>query len=383
MASNQHTELLAAAREVDVEAIERELTQLWKAAAPAEDPSQRPPSDAPPVVRACALNFIVVTGDEKQRDALADMVGDVTLEHPARTFLVAADGGNATSALNAWISARCSLPIPGGKQVCCEQIHLTAYAEEVQKVPSIVTSLLVPDVPSVLWWKSAMDGKDVVLHDLARVVDRVLIDSCDSPAGGTLPAWCRFMNEHEHCTFGDLAWTRLTGWRSVIANAFNPPELRAQLAVLDALTIDYSRKPLQSGLSQALLLAGWFAAKLHWRLVDPLRTAAEGNLGGMFQASGISIQIRLREVGGREAFPGGVEAVTVQSRGGKSIRFEATAFPHCIKYEEKGSSSDRILTHPGDTPEAVLVARELEVVSRDAGYEAVVRNAADLVRSLA
>ena len=261
MTGNQQTELLSPPREVDVIAIERELTQLWK---DATDESGE--SSSRPVTRACALNFIVITEDARELEALGDLAGDVTLEHPARIFLIAANRRSGTPDLDAWISARCSLPVPGGRQVCCEQINLLASGAEANKIPSIVTSLLVPDVPGVLLWKARVNVRDHILQSLAHVVDRILIDTSEdpSPESGLL-AWREFMrNRSLHVMYGDLAWTHLTAWRSVVAGSFNPPDMRARLSQVSSVTVTYSSTsaPQHSGLSQSLLFVAWLASKV-------------------------------------------------------------------------------------------------------------------------
>src|SRR5512141_2788976 len=116
MDAPQLTVLLEAPKEVSLAQLEQELTQLWKEAESGHGDSIRP------VIRACTMNLIVVTEDEKGADALATMVGEVTLEHPARIFLVVLDRGAKEASLDAWISARCAIPEPGEEQVCCEQI---------------------------------------------------------------------------------------------------------------------------------------------------------------------------------------------------------------------------------------------------------------------
>ena len=209
-------------------------------------------------------NLIVITENEHDLDELANMVGDVTVEHPARIFLVAANRRKGTPKLDAYISARCSLPVPGGKQVCCEQISLLADGPEANKIPSIVTSLLVSDVPSVLLWKARVDVRDTMLHSLAKVVNRVLIDSSeDSAPEPALLAWRSLMRAHgTHTTFGDLAWTHLVAWRSILANAFNPPDMRPQLGayaittVTVTLLLDDNPRNIRAS-AESLLLAAW------------------------------------------------------------------------------------------------------------------------------
>lgn len=379
---DQQTQLLAEPKEVDLVAIERELTKLWKdASGGMSDPNSAP------VVRACALNFVVVTEEEKEIDALADLVGEVTLEHPARIFLIAANRRSGTPKLDAWISARCSLPVPGGKQICCEQINLTAHATEANKIPSIVTSLLVSDVPSVLLWKAKVDATDHVLESLAKVVDRILVDSSEdgSPEPGLL-AWRKFIGRHgAHTTFGDMAWTHLTAWRSVVANAFTPPDMRTQLANIDSVTIEYSSTttPRHSGLSQSLLLISWLAQKLRWMLLKPLQKNGAGEYMAKLRLGEQAMNIRIVPVAAREDFPGGIESVSIHTNANARLKFTTTEHPHCVLFSHHAneSSSEEMLTVMSDKSEALLVAQELEVVTRDAGYEAVLKSLTALFKA--
>ena len=380
MTIEQQTELLAAPKEVDVEAIERELTRLWK---DASEESADPLST--PVVRACSLNFIVFSEDEHQLDELWEMVGEVTVEHPARIFLLAANRRAATAKLDAWISARCSLPVPGGKQVCCEQITLIGGGEETAKLPSIVTSLLVPDVPSVLLWKSGVDEHDGILRSLSAVVNRVLIDSSDDPTSlDTLRAWGAFVDRAEvHVTFGDLAWTHLTPWRSMLANAFNPPTMRPLLRDIGAVTVSYSRtkEPRHSGLSQALLLAGWLAVRLQWQTIEAMKVQEGGTFSALFRSGDRRIAVALCPVEPRQGLAGGIESITLALGASSSVKVKTTAHRDCaaLTIRSEHGTSEEVLTVMIDKPEAVLVAQELEVLTRDRGYEAVLSRLRELL----
>jgi hypothetical protein len=129
--------LLDAPKEVDVTAIEKELTQLWKQAA--EDTAS---GDAP-VVRACSLNLVIFTEGADRASGLEEIVSQITVDHPSRIFLISANRDAARPNMEAWVSARCSLPAPGGKQVCCEEINLVVSGTDANKVPSIVKPDLI------------------------------------------------------------------------------------------------------------------------------------------------------------------------------------------------------------------------------------------------
>lgn len=380
MMIEQQTELLAEPKEVDVVAIERELATLWKEAGVSGSDA------AAPIVRACALNFLVITDDERQLDPLAEMAGEVTVEHPARIFLIATGREAARPQLDAWISARCTLPAPGAKQVCCEQINLIASGTERQKIPSIVTSLLVPDVPTVVLWKSRVDAHDAVLKELTGIADRILMDSSDdaSPVQ-SMVAWEGFLQADRHTTFGDLAWTHLTPWRSVVANAFNPPEMRAQLERISSLTLAYSStvQPPHSGLSQALLFAAWMARKLGWTTIKPFSAKGAGSDVAELRSGEQTVRVSLVPVSARENFPGAIESVAVGTNTNATLTFAATAHAHCVRLTKRldASTSDEMVTVMSDKSEAMLVAQELEVVRRDAEYESVLEKLMELLNA--
>lgn len=379
MSADRQTQLLADPKEVDVVAIEREIVQLWKDYSGGD-------SGSSPITRACSLNFIVLTEDENDVNELGTMAGDVTLEHPARIFLVLANRRTSVPKLDAWISARCSLPVPGGKQVCCEQINLTANGAEAIKIPSIVTSLLVSDVPSVLLWKARVNAHDSVLQSLANVADRILIDSSEDAAPEpALLAWQSFMAANDrHTTFGDLAWTHLVAWRSVIANAFNPPHMREQLTAIDAVTIEYSSttSPRHSGLSQSLLLVSWLANKLDWRILKTLQKVEMGGYTAKLRCGEQTINIRIAQTAARKNFPGSIESVTVHTTIGTTLKFSSSEHRDCVlaARHANGESSEELLNVLTDKSEAILVAQELEVVTRDAGYEAVIKTLTHLFK---
>jgi glucose-6-phosphate dehydrogenase assembly protein OpcA len=314
------------------------------------------------------------------------LAGDVTLEHPARIFLIAANQRGGTPNLEAWISARCSLPVPGGRQVCCEQINLLASGPEANKIPSIVTSLLVADVPGVLLWKARVDSRDHILRSLANIVDRVLVDTSEDPSPETgLLAWREFMrNRAVHVMYGDLAWTHLTSWRSVVAGSFNPPEMRALLPWISAVSVTYSSTvvPQHSGLSQSLLFVAWLASKLSWSILKPFERDAIGHYSAKLRLGEQAINIQINSAQPRHNHPGAIEEIALHA-GDRAFTFQSTEHRHCIRFCSRNpdATTDHTLTSMSDKSEAELVAEELEVMRKDQGYEHVMNTLAGLLRA--
>jgi glucose-6-phosphate dehydrogenase assembly protein OpcA len=375
-----HSILLDAPKEVDLVAIERELTQLWKTAA---EPAAGDLSI--PVVRACSLNLVVVTDKTEMLDAVGDMIGDVTLEHPARIFLISADRHAGTPSLDAWISARCSLPVPGGKQVCCEQITMYANGSDVEKIPSTVTSLLVPDVPTVVIWKTRVDRMDHVFEALVSVADRVLTDSSEEgESEQRLVSWYEALcTSGDHVAFGDLAWTHLTSWRAMVAQAFEPMESRIHLGSIDEVMIGYSSTttPRHSGFSQSLLFVGWLVHTLHWTITRPLRGNDQGEYSAEVRSGEHSLHVRISHRAAAEGRPGRIEVVTMHSREGMTLALTGTEKGNSILIRKQFADArvEQAIGSVRDGTEAELLARELEVFQHDVMYEESMKSLVSLL----
>lgn len=96
-------------------------------------------------------------------------------------------------------------------------VVLRAFGTVVSGVESLVTGLLLPDAPVVVWWPDAAPvapGSDPV----GRIAGRRITDAA-APAGD---GWGKKVSGY---TAGDtdLAWTRLTRWREHLAAMLDQP----------------------------------------------------------------------------------------------------------------------------------------------------------------
>jgi glucose-6-phosphate dehydrogenase assembly protein OpcA len=366
--------LLEKPQKVDIAAIERDLTQLWKAASiPVTEDT------IPPVIRACTMNFVVVMEGAGGLDATAELAGNVTIEHPSRLFLVALGGASGGSSLESWISARCSLPVPGRSQVCCEQVNLVARGAAVEGVPNIVTSLLVPDVPSVVLWTLPAGKYEGLLMSLLSVVDRALIDSSGetSPAD-LLCAWHRLLKKSAgavaRASLGDLAWTHLTAWRSLTARMFQPEGMGKLLSKITRIEIRYSvsTNPRHSGLSQGLLYTAWFAERIGWTLVNNGgRRGPEEFLFDFTMPGAGSLQVQAAATSAEPEGPGGIEALSIMAGDSVVLSLELQPGRDSVRSRRQlsGVSVEESIIPLTDQSESSVLARELEVLTGDALYE--------------
>ena len=89
-----------------------------------------------------------------------------------------------------------------------------------------------------------------IAKGILRGATRLVVDSTRFPA--VLPALPALAGD-EPPYIADLSWTKITGWRDVVAQLFDPPAHRELLPSLREIRIAH----VAGTDSQAMLLAGW------------------------------------------------------------------------------------------------------------------------------
>lgn len=249
-------------RAVDVAAIERALGQLWAEEENGAAAGRRT------LTRACMSNLVVFCSLPEDTGAVIEDLGAIVEQHPARVLLLMAGTLGEPDAIEAYVSAQCHL-VGGGKQVCSEQVRLSAGVSATARLPSVVRSLLMADLPTALWWvaPAAPPLAGAVFDDLADMAGQVIYDSSrwrDPEAGVNAVAGWR--SRRGKCGFADLDWRLLKPWRRVIAETVDPALVPGALSSLRSVTIDYAGATTV----QSWLLVGWLASRLGWRCVGTL-----------------------------------------------------------------------------------------------------------------
>ncbi|MDQ6676740.1 MAG: glucose-6-phosphate dehydrogenase assembly protein OpcA [Acidobacteriota bacterium] len=167
-------------------------------------------------------------------------------EHPSRAIVLRLRSGDAAY-LSSRVFAQCWMPFGHRRQICCEQVELTATAASLPDLPAVVLPLAIPDLPVMLWCRSAALFAQPAFGALALMADKTIVDS----AGFGLPALRAFARKHRTA---DLAWTRLTRWRELIAQIF---ENRAYLADLPRLTTIRVTHEGEQPTVSALYMGAW------------------------------------------------------------------------------------------------------------------------------
>jgi glucose-6-phosphate dehydrogenase assembly protein OpcA len=380
---------------VEVEAIERASRDLWTLP---DDPAQ-------PVVRAQAATLVVYSSDAERAN---HAIEEVAVRFPGRSILIESDRGAELPGFEAWIAGRCH---PGlGGHVCAEQITLAAAGEPPASLPPLVAALRPTDVPACLWWDAPLPARPQLLRRLADGMARVVVDSGRGgrqtedgrrraedgrrsteaphassvlrlPSSALLLRTLALVRSRRLPPVADLAWTRITPWRELVAQCFDPPEARGLLPQIERIRL---RAVGHLGAVEAQLLAGWLAARLGWKPGEGKRKGArgKGGSGGSDLRSSWSLK---RPEGGSvvvslEVDEGGEEGVAgVRLRAG-GARFVVERHPEapcvCVTARSKGGEErSRAVALPRRS-EGALLCQELAQAGRDPVLEAALAAAA-------
>ncbi|MEU6475825.1 glucose-6-phosphate dehydrogenase assembly protein OpcA [Streptomyces sp. NPDC047017] len=160
------------------------------------------------------LTLVIVTDEENAYDALK-AAGDASREHPSRTLVVIR---RVSRTLRDRTSSRLDAEVRVGAEAGTgETVVLRLYGEVCDHAQSVVLPLLLPDAPVVVWWP--VNGPlDPAKDPLGALAQRRVTDAyaCEEPVR-------ELAARAEAYTPGDtdLAWTRITPWRSMLAAALD------------------------------------------------------------------------------------------------------------------------------------------------------------------
>ena len=259
---------------------------------------------------------LVILGDRDELDAAITAANIASNEHPCRIIAVAA-GAEGSQQLDAQIRV-------GGDAGASEVIVLQGTADQVAHTDTLIMPLLLPDAPIVAWWPGQAPAAPS-REPLGAMAQTRLTDTLQSSQPcADLDA----LRRHHEPGDVDLAWTRATIWRSLIASVLDqPPFVPVERVEIEG----------QSEHPSVNLLAGWLG--LH--LTDQVSTKfVPGALGltrvALIRADGLDIEFTRQD--GRRATlrqPGMPE---------QSINLPIRSLEDCIAEELRRLHPDEIYT---------------------------------------
>jgi glucose-6-phosphate dehydrogenase assembly protein OpcA len=244
---------MSATTAVQPERILRDLQQLWAQMAVDQ-------ADSGGVLRACAMTVVVVAENASDADRVRQTVGVLMHNHPSRAVILRprGDGGNAE--LDARIFAECWKPFGKSQQICSEGIEITAGQGGFSEVAKFLVPLRVPDLPVVLWCRGThaltSSAEPGPLEPLFPLADKIIFDTSQVADADSALQFLRRLRGRGR-RVADLHWTRLTGWREVLAHLFDDGALKP--GDVKAAQVAFGGK---SATTDARYFAAWIRAGL-------------------------------------------------------------------------------------------------------------------------
>ncbi len=187
-----------------------------------------------------ALTLIAVVDEKNVREA-EEAATLAASAHPCRLLIVVRRSIDADNRLDAEVQV-------GGRLGPTEAVVMRMYGRLTLHAESVVLPLLAPDAPVVTWWHGA--PPDEIKTDALGVLGNRRVTDCAQATDPMAALRQRAVDFAPGDT--DLAWTRTTPWRSLLASA---------LDAVDAKPSD-GRVKCQTGNPSAALLAGWLGQRL-------------------------------------------------------------------------------------------------------------------------
>jgi glucose-6-phosphate dehydrogenase assembly protein OpcA len=167
------------------------------------------------VTSGMALTLVVIVDEQRVREAEAAAT-IAAAAHPCRLLIVVrGDVHYQKSRLDAEI-------VVGGRLGPCEAAVMRMNGRLALHAESVVMPLLAPDVPVVTWWHTNPPER-IAYDPLGVVADRRITD-CVQSANPLEELRTRAEDYAPGDT--DLAWTRITAWRTLLAGTLDAPTPR-------------------------------------------------------------------------------------------------------------------------------------------------------------
>jgi glucose-6-phosphate dehydrogenase assembly protein OpcA len=216
------------------------------------------------------LTLVIVVNETEADDAI-EAANDASRQHPCRIIAVISGTKTGRSRLDAQIRV-------GGDAGAGEVVVLRCSGALADHGDSVLVPLLLPDSPVVAWWPSHAP-LNVSESAIGQMAGRRVTD-----AAKAADPWAEMQRRGDTYQPGDtdLAWTRITLWRGLLAAALDQPPYEP---VLEAAVSGASDSPSTD------LMAGWLAQALQCPVTRTRTRAGTGLKSVRFSRAGGSIDL--------------------------------------------------------------------------------------------
>jgi glucose-6-phosphate dehydrogenase assembly protein OpcA len=354
---------------VDVAAIEKDLTSLWKSA-----------GKNSAIMRSSSCNFLAIVKNRQAAEAFQPALAKLSQTHPCRSIVAFPESGDPE--ILAWIRAQCSIPFYEVPQVCCESIMLAARGEAIRNLPNTLLSLLIPNLPVYLYWRSFQIADRELIEQMVRFSNLLIVDSHQSREDpqNRLRLLQLLIDPPGGISIRDLNWARITPWRDLIAQFFDSKASRKYLHEISEVEIARNLSAAGSIPTRALLLTGWLASSLGWRRLAAKRSGDQWL--SRWTSGEHKIQVRFT---GKFTAPNqspGINSVLLRTRSNAEFSVSVDEGSSCITATARVGDSRLDHSVPQKLlEESSILSDELSQTGKDVVFIAALAQALELEQS--
>src|SRR5579872_2334026 len=258
------------AANTDITTLERQLSNLWKKLA-AQSPTSYP-------VRTHLFNLVAFAGDQASAQRIARL-DEMCRHHASRAIILVSDRSHRNSSVDGEITVQCTSGGDGSSSLCYEVVQLTVHGRAADHLSSIVIPLLIPQIPTFVWWPGQPLFGHRLFHRMLSVADQLIVDSAQFESPGDGLASLRRLSQGA-LGINDFNWGRLAAWRDTVSQFFDNPAMLPYLSGVRGIPLEFGagESKFRGVTAGALLLLGWMCARLNWRPETTLETLVTGDV---------------------------------------------------------------------------------------------------------
>ncbi|WP_218082454.1 glucose-6-phosphate dehydrogenase assembly protein OpcA [Anthocerotibacter panamensis] len=306
-------------KQVPVNQVDQELNRIWATQ-----------EDGQVSTRASTFNFVVYTSS--QTPSPEDTIGAIAVQYPCRTLSIEETPTAPEGVVVTEVTAYCPM-VSGGQHasICCEYVSLRAKDEALRGLYTTVLPLLLPDLPTYLWWRGSLALDDPLFSNLHALAERLIVDSGTAAAAADLLVLDQLKDRS--ISLGDLNWWRLLPWRELTARTFDDVARLAKLNQIQRLELEYATPTTDltppGNLAQPLLFIGWLASRLGWQF----QKYEPENLTVFFASAAGPVEVMWHPTLRPDAQPGDLLSTRLDLSEGKYLTLQSGIIKDCVQMQ--------------------------------------------------
>jgi len=225
---------------------------------------------------SCLFNIIFYVESDRAAQNFQKYLDLLKKKFPCRSLFIIEDVGNTEETCSTLLNGIESTDIK--PKAACDQITIKFSGKARERIPFLIFSYLVGDLPIYAIWEQDPSKENPILTHLKTIVTKIVFD----PGMTTnIKEFSRFVLGHIEtvkCGITDFAWFSIRAWRSLLSEIFNTPKKIDDLFHAKVIRIKYntSKDSKEHPEIGAIYLQAWIAAMLNWKVRDV--EEIEGNI---------------------------------------------------------------------------------------------------------